>query len=273
MPARILVIEDNVDSLELMTYLLSAFGHTVFAACDGEEGLEIARRELPDLVLSDLQMPKKDGYEVARALRKDLRLARQPLVAVTAFAMQGDRDRVLAAGFDGYISKPIVPEEFVGQVERFLAPGHHSIAQPALHSEGHNPAQVPYHTTILAVDNSPVNLSLVRNTLGPFGYKVITAATVHEALALARQNPPDLILSDLHMPDADGYDFFDAVRTEPNLKSIPFVIISSTIWPESDLSHTLSIGVNRFILRPIDPQQLVAEIGACLAASRPRPGK
>lgn len=271
MPARILVIEDNVDSLELMNYILTAFGHTVFTARDGEEGLETARRELPDLILSDLQMPKTDGYEVARALRKDPRLSMQPLVAVTAFAMHGDRARVLAAGFDGYISKPIVPEEFVGQVERFLAPDHRSIAHPALQSEGHNPAQIPYHTTILAVDNSPVNLTLVRNTLGPFGYKVITAATVREALALARENPPDLILSDLHMPDADGYDFFEAVRTEPTLKSIPFVIISSTIWPGSDLSRTLSIGVSRFILRPIDPQQLVSEIAACLAASRPRP--
>ena len=271
MPARILVIEDNVDSLELMNYILTAFGHTVFKARNGEEGLKTARRELPDLILSDLQMPKIDGYEVARALREDPSLSRRPLLAVTAFAMQDDRARALAAGFDGYISKPIVPEEFVGQVERFLAPDHRSIAQPALQSQGDNPAQVPFHTTILAVDNSPVNLSLVRNTLGPFGYRVITAAAVSEALALARKNPPDLILSDLHMPDADGYDFFEAVRTEPNLKSIPFVIISSTIWPESALSHTLSMGVNGFILRPIDPQQLVAEIEACLAASRPRP--
>src|SRR5260221_12288833 len=113
MPARILVIEDNAENLELMTYLLTAFHHMVFTARDGEEGLEVARRELPDLILCDLQMPILDGYGVARALRQDARLARHPLVAITAFAMRGDRDRVLAAGFNGYISKPITPEEFV----------------------------------------------------------------------------------------------------------------------------------------------------------------
>ena len=92
MAARIVLIEDNKESLDLMSYLLRAFGHTVFPAGDGEEGLETGRRELPDLILSDLQMPKVDGYEVARAVRQDPRLANLPLVAVTAYAMRGDRE-------------------------------------------------------------------------------------------------------------------------------------------------------------------------------------
>src|SRR5579864_295931 len=113
MPARILLIEDDEASLELLKYVLSAFGHTLFEARDGEQGLEAARRELPDLILTDLQMPKMDGYGVVRALRKDPRFQDRPIVAVTAFAMRDDREQVLASGFDGYISKPIVPEEFV----------------------------------------------------------------------------------------------------------------------------------------------------------------
>jgi CheY-like chemotaxis protein len=121
MSARILVVEDNEANLELMTYLLKAFGYGVLMAWDGEEGLQVARREKPDLILCDLQMPKLDGYELVRRLRLDPTLSAYPVFAITAYAMRGDRDKAMAAGFDGYIPKPIIPEQFIGQVEEFLA--------------------------------------------------------------------------------------------------------------------------------------------------------
>lgn len=118
--ASILIIEDNPTNMELMVYLLKAFGHTVFEATEGETGLATAHSKSPDLVLSDLQMPGMDGYEVVRRIKLDPSLNTVPVIAITAYAMVGDRDRVLAAGFDGYIPKPINPESFVGQVEAFL---------------------------------------------------------------------------------------------------------------------------------------------------------
>jgi CheY-like chemotaxis protein len=117
---RILIIEDNPANLELMVYLLKAFAHTPLEARDGRAGLDLARREKPDLILCDLQLPDIDGYEVARQIKRDPDLRAIPIVAVTAYAMVGDRDRVMAAGFDGYLTKPIAPETFVGQVEGFL---------------------------------------------------------------------------------------------------------------------------------------------------------
>lgn len=120
--ARVLVIEDNPANLELMAYLLRAFGHQPLEAVDGHTGLATARDAAPDLILCDVQLPGLDGYGVARALKADPVLRGVPLVAVTAFAMVGDRDRVLAAGFDGYLAKPIVPETFVKEVEAFLRP-------------------------------------------------------------------------------------------------------------------------------------------------------
>lgn len=120
MALRILVIEDNPTNLELMRYLLRAFGHTVDAARDGEEGVRIAMDTLPDLVLCDIALPKLDGYGVAQRLKGDPRVRHIPLVAVTALAMVGDRDRVLATGFDGYITKPIAPETFVQDVAGFV---------------------------------------------------------------------------------------------------------------------------------------------------------
>jgi two-component system, cell cycle response regulator len=254
MVARILVVEDNPDNLNLMKYLLRAFGHTVLTACDGNEGLESARRELPDLILCDLQMPNIDGFELIRVLRLDPRLANRPVIAVTAYAMRGDDDKVLAAGFDGYISKPIVPEEFVGQVERFLQPSDLPVAKRA---------------TILVVDNSPVNLNLMHSTLEPFGFRVISATSAMEGLDLARLNAPDLILSDLHMPEVDGYDFLKAVKLDPALRAIPFAMVSSTMWHDVDPEVAHSLGATKLILRPIEPQKLIAEIEECLTERSP----
>jgi len=121
MSARILIIEDNPANLDLMTYLLNAFGYTVLTARDGEDGLEVARQEVPDLIICDVHLPTLDGYEVARWLKSHPQLHRIPLVAVTALAMVGDRSKILASGFDGYIAKPISPETFVQEVEKFFA--------------------------------------------------------------------------------------------------------------------------------------------------------
>lgn len=118
--ARILVIEDNPTNLELMSYLLKAFGHEIATATDGGEGLEEVRRTRPELIICDVQLPTVNGLEVAAQLKADPALRTIPLVAVTALAMVGDRDRLLAGGFDGYISKPIDPEHFVSTVESFL---------------------------------------------------------------------------------------------------------------------------------------------------------
>lgn len=121
--ARFLVIEDNPANRELMAYLLRAFGHHVDEAGDGAGGLAALRRAPPDLVVCDLQLPDMDGRAVAQARAADPRLRAIPLVAVTAFAMVGDRDRILAAGFDSYIAKPIDPERFVAQLEALLPNG------------------------------------------------------------------------------------------------------------------------------------------------------
>src|SRR5579859_695035 len=123
MPGRILVIEDNEANLELIVYLLQAYGHQTMSAGDGEKGLELAGRESPDVILCDIQLPGIDGYEVACRLKAVPELRLIPRVAVTAMAMVGDRDKLLAAGFDGYIGKPIKPETLVREVEAFLPAG------------------------------------------------------------------------------------------------------------------------------------------------------
>ena len=119
MDAKILVIEDNKDNIELIDFILKAYGYTPLLATSGAEGVRIALEECPDVILLDIRMPGMDGYEVAAALKNEPRLQRTRIVAVTASAMVGDRERIAAAGFHGYIQKPIDPETFVADVERF----------------------------------------------------------------------------------------------------------------------------------------------------------
>jgi two-component system, cell cycle response regulator DivK len=118
--ARILIIEDNPANLELAQYLLEHSGHQVLVAGDGRVGVTVARRERPELIICDLQMPLLDGYGVLEQLKLDAACAQIPIVAVTAFSMSGDEEKVRLAGFDGYFSKPIEPEVFVAQIEAFL---------------------------------------------------------------------------------------------------------------------------------------------------------
>ncbi len=114
---RILIIEDDPFSLELYTILLEAGGYIILPATDGEQGLAMARREQPDLIICDIILPKLGGCEVVRRLRSDPVLSQVPVIAVTALDDRGDCDRLLAAGFDGYIAKPIEAKVFVQQIK------------------------------------------------------------------------------------------------------------------------------------------------------------
>ena len=118
--ARILIIEDNEHNLYLQTFILEKNGHEIIQASNGETGIARAAQELPDLILLDIQLPGMDGYTVAEALRKNPAITNVPIVAVTSYAMTGDRERILAAGCTSYIEKPINPDTFHAEVTQFL---------------------------------------------------------------------------------------------------------------------------------------------------------
>ena len=122
MPKTILLIEDNEQNRYLCTFLLENHGYDVVTAPDGAAGIELAGRIRPDLILLDIQLPVLDGYAVARELRHNPELESIPIIAVTSYAMTGDREKTIEAGCNGYIEKPINPETFVVEIERFLNP-------------------------------------------------------------------------------------------------------------------------------------------------------
>ena len=118
---RVLLAEDNPMNRELIRDMLEAGGFEVIETSDGEEALRSLRETPPDLVLLDVQMPRLDGYAVLRHLRHELRLGNLPVIALTAYAMRGDREKALAAGFDGYVSKPIDFLQLRAEIERLCS--------------------------------------------------------------------------------------------------------------------------------------------------------
>lgn len=122
MSRSILLIEDNEQNRYLLTFLLEQSGYEVRSVADGPRGIEATRTFVPALILLDIQLPTMDGYAVARALRQNEALREVPIVAVTSYAMPGDREKAEEAGCTGYIEKPINPETFVEEIELALSP-------------------------------------------------------------------------------------------------------------------------------------------------------
>jgi two-component system, cell cycle response regulator DivK len=120
LPKKILIVDDNQDGRELVVKILKNRGYQMIEAVDGEEALEKAIAENPDLILMDISIPKIDGYEVTKRLKSQVTFKNTPIIALTAHAMKGDREKALESGCDGYISKPIDIHELPDQIKSYL---------------------------------------------------------------------------------------------------------------------------------------------------------
>lgn len=120
LPKKILIVDDNQDSRELAVKVLKNRGYQMIEASDGEEALEKALAEKPDLILMDISIPKINGYEVTRRLKSQTDFKATPIIALTAHAMKGDKEKALEAGCDGYISKPINVHELPDQIKSYM---------------------------------------------------------------------------------------------------------------------------------------------------------
>jgi two-component system cell cycle response regulator len=266
--------------MELMVYVLTAFGYTTDTAVNGREGLDRVAQNLPDLIICDLEMPVLDGYGFARELKADPAFRKIPLIAVTANAMVGDSDKILAAGFDGYISKPISPEKIVKQIEAFLPAEKRNTAPPAVASQAATPAPPAEPRVdplkrgkILVLDDLATSRDLMRSTLEPFGYSVVAAETVTQALEYASRDSFDLILSDVHIPETNGVEFLKMVKGHPKLRSIPFILFTASYSGFSTnqvetLAHTLGA---EFLNTPIEASLLLSVVDRMLHLDRVSP--
>jgi two-component system cell cycle response regulator len=240
--ARILIIEDNPTNMELMSYLLTAFGHTPLMAFDGESGVRLAREQSPDLILCDVHLPKLDGYGVVALLKGDPRLCRIPVLVVTALAMVGDRERLLEAGFDGYIGKPIEPEQFVAELEPFLP------VAPA----------APAAQTLLIVDDDAFMLDVLGDFLGQDGYTILAAQTAAEGIELLARHDVQVIVSDQCMPLMSGTAFLERTR---QLRPDCYRIMLTALSDYAPINLAIERGdIDRYFTKPWDGAALRASL-------------
>ena len=120
MGKTILIVEDEPKNLKLLRDLLQRFGYEILEASDGEQGVKSAGEKMPDLILMDIMMPKMDGLEATRIIKADIKTKHIPVIALTSYAMKGDREKTIEAGCDGYIAKPIDIKEFLKTIETYL---------------------------------------------------------------------------------------------------------------------------------------------------------
>jgi diguanylate cyclase (GGDEF)-like protein/PAS domain S-box-containing protein len=249
--ARILIIEDNATNMELMVYLLRAFGYTPLSASDGEAGVAAARREQPDLIICDVHLPKLDGYGVVAALKGDPAVRHIPALAVTALAMVGDREKLLEAGFDGYIGKPIEPDSFVTQIESFL---HGAMSTPTKNDIA----------TILIVDDHVLNREFLMTLLGYGGHRLLEAADGTEGLKMVLAERPDLVISDILMPNMDGYEFVTLLNGNPDTADVPVIFYTATYREREAVALAQSCGVRWVLPKPSDPEVILRTVQEAL---------
>jgi PAS domain S-box-containing protein len=255
MTERILVVEDNEDNIRLIDYLLKAHGYSPLLARDGSEGVRLAIENRPQMVLLDIRMPGMNGYEVATALKAEPELAGTRVVAVTASAMVGDREQIAAAGFDGYIQKPIDPETFIAQVERWL---------PAQAPQQQAPT-APGAASILVLDDRPVERELLEVVLCSAGHAVLQASNGEDGLAVARTEHPDLIIVDVLMPGMDGYEFVRALREDPATAATRVIMCTATYDEHEARRLALACGVAHLLIKPVEPPELLRAVAATLS--------
>jgi CheY-like chemotaxis protein len=287
MPARILIIEDNQANIDLVTFLLQAFGHRPFCATDGEMGVALALREQPDLVICDLHLPKLDGLGVVARLRADPATRGIPVLAASALPVTDGCADLRRAGFSGCLPKSLEPELLIRTLESFLPAHLRSGATPGFAparppvspspaaaessaSAGAAPASAsttaPASATaqargrVLLLDAAPENAGLVAAILAQSGYAVGAASSHAQAAALLDGQAFDLVLCDLGLLEPSRLSFLaEALDLVPGL---PVLLLRPD--DDDDLGSLGAGRPRRVLSHPLEPQQLMAELASLL---------
>ncbi len=252
MSAHILIIEEDFANVALMSALLREAGHTVDVAEDSSTALALARRKTPHLVLCDTQLPSEDGIAAMARLRLEPDLVMVPMLAVTPLAQIGTHHaRLLDAGFDGYLGKPVMAEHFIAQLASFL-PAPTSLAPPT------GPA------SILIVDDHVLNREFLRTLLGFGGYRLLQASNGVEALAIVHADRPDLIISDILMPNMDGREFVVRLANDPATAKIPVIFYTATYREREANKIAFDCGVRWVLAKPSPPELILRTVHEAL---------
>jgi DNA-binding response OmpR family regulator len=268
---KILLVEDNELNQDMLSRRLMRRGFEVVFATDGATGVSMASSEKPDLILMDMSLPVMDGWEATQSIKSNPHTASIPIIALTAHAMVGDRDKAMAAGCDDYDTKPVELARLLQKIDALLATATQNKAivsppqaNPAPLPTAPLPVYIPQssETTehrILIVDDNEMNRDMLSRRLNRAGYAVLMAEDGEAGLSLIMEQSVDLILLDIMMPGISGLDVLQQIRQSYSQVQLP--IIMATAKDESDdIVKAFELGANDYVTKPIDLPVLLARI-------------
>ncbi|WP_320044435.1 response regulator [uncultured Desulfobacter sp.] len=265
---KILVVEDNVYNMKLVRSLIKLGGYDILEAESAEDGLALLEDNKPDLILMDIQLPGMDGLSATRQIKAIEEMKDIPVLALTAYAMKGDKKRVIEAGCAGYITKPIDTREFMNIIEGYIpgSPPEIPKSQAYSHNEENQPPieEVTFFKhNILIVDDDPLNVKLLKAKLTSDAFSTIEAYNGQECLDIVGKDPPDIILLDLMMPGIDGFEVTKILKANEKTKSIPIIHITA-LDSHEDKAKALAVGADEFLNKPINTKELMMRVRSLL---------
>ncbi|HTJ42086.1 MAG TPA: response regulator [Kofleriaceae bacterium] len=230
--------------------ILEEDGYDVLSANDGAEALRVARDRRPDLVITDVEMPKLDGYELCKTLKAGAETAHIPVLICSTLGEAADLERGFDAGADDYMVKPVVPEELSTRVRALFA--------------GTLPAS---RERILVVDDSPAQRHFVADCLARQGFEIITAENGKIALDKAQAIRPHLVISDYEMPVMTGFELVHALRRDPELRNVPVIMLTARD-SKRDMAQMRAAGASAYLVKPFAQDKCIATVERTLAERR-----
>ena len=230
--------------------ILTDAGYEVVSAMDGVEALDLARRRTPDLVITDIEMPRMDGFAVCAAIKNDPELSHVPVLICSALGEATDLERGFDAGADDYLIKPVVPEELITRVKQLFS--------------GTMPAS---RERLLVVDDSPALRHYVADCLARQGFEVATAENGRVGLEKALALKPALIVSDYEMPEMTGFELVHALKRNPDTRNIPVIMLTAR-ESRRDMAQMRAAGASAYLVKPFAQDKCVAMVERTLAERR-----
>ncbi|HET9991068.1 MAG TPA: response regulator [Kofleriaceae bacterium] len=244
MSHKIMVVDDNSATRRMVKNALVRGGYEVLEAPDGKTARELMKRENPRVVLQDLMLPDTDGFKLVAELR-DLASSDVSILAFSGFVSKLDEARVSVSGFDDIIPKPIAPSRLVPLIEAHL-PAAASMTE-----------KFGINRRLVVADDDPIQLKLATFRLSRLGFEVESVTDGASALAAIRRRVPDAVVSDVMMPELDGFGLAMALRQDPELRNIPLVLVTSSYVESSDRTLARRAGANDLVLRTPDLAALI----------------
>jgi sigma-B regulation protein RsbU (phosphoserine phosphatase) len=277
--AKILLVDDSEPNRDMLARRLQRKGHEVLQAVDGQQAVDMTRSESPDVVLMDLNLPVLDGWSATRQIKAFPGTRPVPVIALTAHAMSGDRQKALQAGCDDYDTKPVDFPRLLGKIEAlFKSPEDPSPARPKPSAATAPAADAEVEAAavevapepagrVLIVDDTETNRDVASRWLRRKGFAVDTVNDGHEALEQIEKVRYDTILLDVMMPGINGIEVLRRLRQTHPATELP-VIMATAKDASDDIVEALTLGANDYVTKPLDFPVLIARVGTQVSLKR-----